>query len=109
MLENRLYFKLYKLVCFSLSGNVVKLYKSLFQLVVTHHFKDMVCLVTSVLTSLLRRDMSLNRRLFSWLLGSEINPEFLPGRKLLLLLICCCENDTVNDTDSLVKCLDSIF
>jgi len=41
--------------------------------------QDMVCLVQSVLTSLLRRDMSLNRRLFSWLLGSEISPIHLPG------------------------------
>ena len=40
----------------------------------------MVCLVSSVLSSLLRRDMSLNRRLFSWILGSEINPDLLPGK-----------------------------
>lgn len=38
----------------------------------------MVGLVTSVLATLLRRDMSLNRRLFSWLLGTEINPALLP-------------------------------
>ena len=38
----------------------------------------MVGLVTSVLSTLLRRDMSLNRRLFSWLLGTEINPSLLP-------------------------------
>ena len=42
--------------------------------------QDMVCLVSSVLSSLLRRDMSLNRRLFSWILGSEINPDLLPGK-----------------------------
>ena len=41
--------------------------------------EDMVSLVTSVLATLLRRDMSLNRRLFSWLLGSEIQPELLPA------------------------------
>ena len=40
--------------------------------------QDMVGLVTSVLATLLRRDMSLNRRLFSWLLGTEINPALLP-------------------------------
>ena len=40
---------------------------------------DMVGLVTSMLATLLRRDMSLNRRLFSWLLGSEINPALLPS------------------------------
>jgi len=40
---------------------------------------DMVGLVTSMLATLLRRDMSLNRRLFNWLLGSEINPDLLPS------------------------------
>jgi hypothetical protein len=40
---------------------------------------DMVRLVASVLASLLRRDMSLNRRLFSWLLGLEVNPSHFPA------------------------------
>ena len=35
---------------------------------------DMVTLVAAILITLLRRDMSLNRRLFTWLLGTEINP-----------------------------------
>ena len=39
----------------------------------------MVRLVASVLTSLLRRDMSLNRRLFAWLLGLEVNPAHFPA------------------------------
>ena len=39
---------------------------------------DMVVLVSSVLTSLLRRDMSLNRRLYTWLLGTEVNTSLLP-------------------------------
>lgn len=34
---------------------------------------DMVRLVTASLNTILRRDMSLNRRLFAWLLGSEVN------------------------------------
>ncbi|KAK3917430.1 Protein dopey-1-like protein [Frankliniella fusca] len=34
---------------------------------------DMIRLVTSSLNTILRRDMSLNRRLFAWLLGSEVN------------------------------------
>ncbi|XP_067010621.2 protein dopey-1 homolog [Anabrus simplex] len=34
---------------------------------------DMVRLVTAALVTILRRDMSLNRRLFAWLLGSEVN------------------------------------
>ena len=38
----------------------------------------MVSLVSSVLVTLLRRDMSLNRRLFTWLLGTEINPSLYP-------------------------------
>ncbi|XP_039229065.1 protein dopey-1 homolog [Drosophila yakuba] len=33
---------------------------------------DLVKLVTNGLNTILRRDMSLNRRLFSWLLGSEV-------------------------------------
>jgi len=40
--------------------------------------RDMVHLVTAALFTLLRRDMSLNRRVFSWLLGTEINPDLLP-------------------------------
>ena len=35
--------------------------------------------VTSMLVTLLRSNMSLNRRLFSWLLGSEINHALLPS------------------------------
>ncbi|KAL7632631.1 UNVERIFIED_CONTAM: hypothetical protein RMT77_017069 [Armadillidium vulgare] len=34
---------------------------------------DLTAIVMSALTVLLRRDMSLNRRLYSWLLGSEVN------------------------------------
>ena len=41
--------------------------------------EDMVVLVSSVLVTFLRRDMSLNRRLFTWLLGTEINPSLLPN------------------------------
>ena len=39
---------------------------------------DMVTLVAAILITLLRRDMSLNRRLFTWLLGTEINPSLYP-------------------------------
>lgn len=38
---------------------------------------DMVHLVTAALVTILRRDMSLNRRLFAWLLGSEVNTSLL--------------------------------
>lgn len=38
---------------------------------------DMVRLVTAALVTILRRDMSLNRRLFAWLLGSEVNISLL--------------------------------
>ena len=34
---------------------------------------------TKTLVTLLRRDMSLNRRLFTWLLGTEINPSLYPS------------------------------
>ncbi|KAJ1521187.1 hypothetical protein ONE63_002877 [Megalurothrips usitatus] len=38
---------------------------------------DMIRLVTASLITILRRDMSLNRRLFAWLLGSEVNLSLL--------------------------------
>lgn len=34
--------------------------------------EDLIRLVTNALNTILRRDMSLNRRLYSWLLGSEV-------------------------------------
>ncbi|XP_056647831.1 protein dopey-1 homolog [Diorhabda sublineata] len=36
-------------------------------------YADMVRLVTAALTTILRRDMSLNRRLYSWILGNDVN------------------------------------
>ncbi|KAJ8938330.1 hypothetical protein NQ318_007043 [Aromia moschata] len=36
-------------------------------------YADMVRLVTAALSTILRRDMSLNRRLYSWLLEQEVN------------------------------------
>ncbi|XP_012276640.1 protein dopey-1 homolog isoform X2 [Orussus abietinus] len=39
--------------------------------------KDMVLLLTAALVTILRRDMSLNRRLFAWLLGTEVNTSIL--------------------------------
>jgi len=41
--------------------------------------EDMRKLVTGALTALLRRDVSLNRRLYDWLLGSEFNMAALPA------------------------------
>lgn len=38
---------------------------------------DLVRLVTNGLNTILRRDMSLNRRLYSWLLGTEVNKNVL--------------------------------
>ncbi|XP_031783167.1 protein dopey-1 homolog isoform X3 [Nasonia vitripennis] len=38
---------------------------------------DMVNILTAALTTILRRDMSLNRRLFAWLLGTEVNTSIL--------------------------------
>ncbi|XP_014214024.1 protein dopey-1 homolog isoform X2 [Copidosoma floridanum] len=39
--------------------------------------QDMVNILTAALTTILRRDMSLNRRLFAWLLGTEVNTSIL--------------------------------
>ncbi|XP_043286527.1 protein dopey-1 homolog isoform X2 [Venturia canescens] len=40
-------------------------------------YDDMVSLLTAALVTILRRDMSLNRRLFAWLLGTEVNLSIL--------------------------------
>nr|XP_050849506.1 protein dopey-1 homolog isoform X2 [Vespula vulgaris] len=45
-------------------------------------YKDMVLLITAALTTILRRDMSLNRRLFAWLLGTEVNTSILKTKAL---------------------------
>uniref|UniRef100_A0A0P5JMF4 Dopey-1 n=1 Tax=Daphnia magna TaxID=35525 RepID=A0A0P5JMF4_9CRUS len=50
---------------------------------------DVVHLLAAAITALLRRDMSLNRRLFSWLLGSE--PQLLSADDSLV-------NDTLRDS-----------
>ncbi|KOC60909.1 Protein dopey-1 like protein [Habropoda laboriosa] len=39
--------------------------------------EHMVSLVTAALVTILRRDMSLNRRLFAWLLGTEVSTSIL--------------------------------
>ncbi|XP_076753567.1 protein DOP1 homolog isoform X2 [Xylocopa sonorina] len=39
--------------------------------------EQMVSLVTAALVTILRRDMSLNRRLFAWLLGTEVSTSIL--------------------------------
>lgn len=45
---------------------------------------DVIRLVTASLTTILRRDMSLNRRLFAWLLGSEVNISLLSSEHPLV-------------------------
>lgn len=45
---------------------------------------DVVRLVTAALVTILRRDMSLNRRLFAWLLGSEVNISLLSSEHPLV-------------------------
>ncbi|KAK9507537.1 hypothetical protein O3M35_007370 [Rhynocoris fuscipes] len=45
--------------------------------------EDMIRLVTASLSTILRRDMSLNRRLYAWLLGSEVNMTILAHHPLL--------------------------
>ncbi|KAK9297047.1 hypothetical protein QLX08_009141 [Tetragonisca angustula] len=40
-------------------------------------YEHMVSLVTAALITILRRDMSLNRRLFAWLLGTEVSTSIL--------------------------------
>jgi len=45
---------------------------------------DMTRLVTASLATILRRDMSLNRRLYAWLLGSEVNISLLSSEHPLV-------------------------
>ncbi|XP_013774408.1 protein dopey-1-like isoform X2 [Limulus polyphemus] len=54
---------------------------------------DMVRVVTAAITVLLRRDMSLNRRLFAWLLGTETN--LAKGDQHMVN-----RSESVNSTDS---------
>ena len=73
-------------VCCSLTDSSVLVQRSALELLLQglplhqpqFEHTDMVTLVASVLVTLLRRDMSLNRRLFTWLLGTEINPSLYP-------------------------------
>ena len=73
-------------VCCSLTDSWVLVQRSALELLLQglplhrpqFEHTDMVTLVASVLVTLLRRDMSLNRRLFTWLLGTEINPSLYP-------------------------------
>ena len=73
-------------VCCSLTDSPVLVQRSALELLLQglplhqpqFEHTDMVTLVASVLVTLLRRDMSLNRRLFTWLLGTEINPSLYP-------------------------------
>ncbi|KAK4314041.1 hypothetical protein Pmani_014660 [Petrolisthes manimaculis] len=55
---------------------------------------DLVRVVTSAILVVLRRDMSLNRRLYSWLLGSEINLSLLSSEHPVVKRL----NSTVSDT-----------
>ncbi|XP_050520179.1 protein dopey-1 homolog isoform X3 [Daktulosphaira vitifoliae] len=47
---------------------------------------DMIRLVTASLVTILRRDMSLNRRLYAWLLGNEVNLTLLNSEHPLVVL-----------------------
>ncbi|XP_042221570.1 protein dopey-1 homolog isoform X2 [Homarus americanus] len=55
---------------------------------------DLVRIVTSAILVLLRRDMSLNRRLYAWLLGSEINLSLLSSEHPVVKRL----NSAVSDT-----------
>ncbi|XP_008187338.1 protein dopey-1 homolog isoform X1 [Acyrthosiphon pisum] len=47
---------------------------------------DMIRLITASLVTILRRDMSLNRRLYAWLLGNEVNLTLLSSDHPLVKL-----------------------
>ncbi|XP_071529639.1 protein DOP1A isoform X2 [Panulirus ornatus] len=55
---------------------------------------DLVRIVTSAILVLLRRDMSLNRRLYAWLMGSEINLSLLSSEHPVVKRL----NSAVSDT-----------
>nr|XP_027235548.1 protein dopey-1 homolog [Penaeus vannamei] len=57
---------------------------------------DLVRIVTSAILVLLRRDMSLNRRLYAWLLGSEINLSLLSSEHPVVKRL----NSAVSDSNT---------
>ncbi|XP_045609730.2 protein DOP1A isoform X1 [Procambarus clarkii] len=57
---------------------------------------DLVRIVTSAILVLLRRDMSLNRRLYAWLLGSEINLSLLSSEHPVVKRL----NSAMSDTNT---------
>ncbi|XP_050727465.1 protein dopey-1 homolog isoform X4 [Eriocheir sinensis] len=58
---------------------------------------DLVRIVTSAILVLLRRDMSLNRRLYAWLLGSEINLSLLSSEHPIIKRLNSAVSDSTVD------------
>ncbi|XP_076054821.1 protein DOP1A isoform X3 [Oratosquilla oratoria] len=61
---------------------------------------DLVKLVSSAILVLLRRDMSLNRRLYSWLLGSEVNLSVMTSEHPVMKRLNSVMSDTITDDGS---------
>ncbi|XP_069939325.1 protein DOP1A isoform X4 [Cherax quadricarinatus] len=70
---------------------------------------DLVRIVTSAILVLLRRDMSLNRRLYAWLLGSEINLSLLSSEHPVVKRLNSATSDTNTEDGGEINAYFEIF
>uniref|UniRef100_A0A673AY43 Uncharacterized protein n=1 Tax=Sphaeramia orbicularis TaxID=375764 RepID=A0A673AY43_9TELE len=66
-----------KSVCLSLQDSNVLVQRNMLEILIPMSAEDMITVVSAALLTLLRRDMSLNRRLYAWLLGTDIKGEMV--------------------------------
>ncbi|XP_076237167.1 protein DOP1 homolog isoform X5 [Calliopsis andreniformis] len=74
--------------------------------------ENMVSLVTAALVTILRRDMSLNRRLFAWLLGTEVSTSILKRKANTTVSETTDNTPTYFDTyskDMLIEAIKSLL
>ncbi|XP_066988498.1 protein dopey-1 homolog isoform X3 [Macrobrachium rosenbergii] len=70
---------------------------------------DLVRIITSAILVLLRRDMSLNRRLYAWLLGSEINFSLLSSEHPVVKRLASTMSDTNTEDGTDINAYFEIF
>uniref|UniRef100_A0ABD2XAC5 Dopey N-terminal domain-containing protein n=3 Tax=Trichogramma kaykai TaxID=54128 RepID=A0ABD2XAC5_9HYME len=68
---------------------------------------EMVVLLTAALATILRRDMSLNRRLFAWLLGTEVSTSILKNKADLVATETAADYFEVYSKDMLIEAIKS--
>ncbi|KAK7074310.1 Protein dopey-1, partial [Halocaridina rubra] len=70
---------------------------------------DLVRIITSAILVLLRRDMSLNRRLYTWLLGSEINLSLLSSEHPVVKRLASTVSDTNTEDGSDINAYFEVY